>query len=347
MMPPIFATWLALYTAFFAAFVVTPGGRSLLVVTLLAGAFLGFLGAAIVSVPSAQQDWGHAVATAWVAMMAAGAAAGLVARSTTLVKGWPRHRSSGLATILLAFAAAPICLAGTEGYDHWRRRPPSAECIARSSFDVAIGGRRLSVPNWPLVMVSEGREHFVLSIPSSLRQLCERASAGTVMPADGITFFFGDITDRPSWPSLQAWLGRICPDVAVEVMTRLVCGDRPIDQLSIVSETGTAKRTGVAARLPSPAPLAEGRVGDRSGPVEGRGYAKSIEYPDRTWAFEDGTTVQCHPSANKGLACFGNIGLADDVAAKLTFTVMGGDVEAAWDRVRGTTWEFYAEIQKT
>ena len=344
MQATFYGIWLALYIIPFTLIVVSPGHRSFFLIATVFAAVLGFLHWDLALTAFEDRGWSYALTDAAVRTMVVGAAAGLVARGITLAKGWRRLQSFGLATTTLAVLAAPIYLAMAAGYDQWQRRPPATECVARTSFDLEIAAERISVPNWPLVMVSSGAQHFALSTPTGQRRLCERASDGVSMTADSVTFFFDHVTFQPLRGDVGAWADRECGKAPDSVAASLVCGDRPIEQLTIYADADFPGRTTANGRISSHAFFLEQQSKGRYVATEALQHPTAREYPDGNWAFDDGTVFVCRGASNGGPTCRGDVEVAPGLLAKVEFKASIGDVEAAQRKARQAVLALYADI---
>lgn len=347
MQATIYSIWLTLYIIPFAALVASSGRRSFSIVAFVMTAGLGLLWLDLSLVPFEDRGLGYEVSKGAITTMAVGAAAGLVARVLTVATGWSRFRSLGLSTTLLALVVAPFYLAISAGWDRWQRRPPTAECIARPSFDIQLADQRISIPNWPLVMVSAGDEHFSLSSPTGQRRLCERAGNEIPTTADSATFFFDHVTSKPLQGGVKAWADRECRDAAERVAANLVCGERPIEQLSIYADADFAGRTMAFGRISSHASFARQRADGHYAPDEALRHPTALEYPDGVWAFDDGMVVRCRMSLNGYPSCQGDIVLAPNLLAKVEFNAWHGDVEDAQRKARNAAIRLHAEIRRS
>jgi hypothetical protein len=289
-----------------------------------------------------KRDIGFAFGDIFLLTMSVGAAAGFSARGLALAKGWRPASMHSLLAGLIALAATPAFFGAQMTYDQWQRRPPTADCASRTSFGVGMGEHRLSIPNWPLVMASSGDETFLLSIPAHLRRACQWSVPGSYGSADSATFFFDHVVSRPK-PALKAWEERTCR-AAEGVAASLVCGQRPIEQLSIYADRDFARRTISLGRASSHAFFQQQKKEGRYPESAARRYPSALAFPDGTWAFDDGSVFRCRQSANGYPVCTGDFEPAPGLLAKVQFNAWNGDIETAQRSAREAFERLYREV---
>jgi hypothetical protein len=340
----LFSTWLALYILPFVLVIASWSLRSFLIIAGVIVALIVLFWIDHAGVPFQDQDFGYAIGEGILTTISVGAAAGIVARSVTLVSGWRSFSFSSLVTILLSVAAVPVFLVSTMAYERWERRPPTAGCVAKPSFKVEIGVETLSIPNWPLVMVSSSNDHFSLSVPTSLRRLCAETGDGSLVAADSATFFFDHVTSHPR-PGVKAWWERVCRD-STAMTAALVCGERPIEQLSVYADTGFDRRTIAFGRVSSHAFFAEQQAKGRYSATEAQRHGTASAYPDGTWVFDDGSVFSCRQSGNGYPSCRGDFELARGLLAKVQFNAWDSDIEAAQRSAQHAVARLYDDVLK-
>lgn len=338
------ASYFVLYFIPFFLICISWNFRSFFVIVGIVVGLLVFLRIRYLQVPLDDQNIEFALISAILTMTSFSAVVGTITRGFTLMMDWRYFSISNIATTIAALMAVPTVVVATLVYDQWERRPPSEICVAKRSFAVKTASGSLLVPNWPLVMVSSGSENFVLSLPAHLRRLCNETVDGQLEAADSVTFFFDHVTFRPQ-PNVKAWSERECraPD---PIIAPLVCGQRHVEELSIYGDVQFTRRTIGFGRVSSHAFFIEEHSKGRYPPTEARRHHAASEYPDGTWAFDDGSVFSCHQTSNGYPSCRGDFELAPKLLAKVYFNAWNGDVENAQRLARQAVTRLYSEVLK-
>lgn len=315
---------------------------SYVVISTLAATCLAYLWIEHVRVPYQHRNLSFDLGDLFIMTMSVGAAAGFLARGIALAMRWRASAVQSLLTGLFNLVSVPAFLGAQMAYEQWQRRPPTADCASRDFFRVELGNHTLSTPNWPLVMVRSGDESFSTSIPSHLRRICQWSAPGSYGVADSVTFFFDHIVSRTK-PELKAWTERECR-AADGVAAELVCGERPIEQLSIYADREFKHRTISYGRASSHAFFKQREKEGHFPASEARRHPSASAYPDGTWVFDDGSVFSCRQSASGPLRCRGDFEPAPGLLAKVEFNARNGDIEAGQRSAKEAFQRLYKEV---
>lgn len=338
---------LIFYVLPFVVMAAMPGWRSLAVAAMI--------GVALVGVPwfVHQRHLGEgnglaeAMSVAILWLMASSLTAAVAGRSLTLLVRHPGRRWRTLGILSATFLAAPALYFGKDYYQAWERRLPSNECAARRSFALRFGDIVLHVPKTPVTMVQAGNEIFSLADPGGVRRLCAAVDShtGDVL-TQTVTLFVEKVVNERRRPAITAWLADGCRDAA-GVIGRLTCSvdDVPeIDQATIYGQTDFPHRTAWVGVAPTYEFFQRQKAAGKYPPKTSTQRDAATVYSGATWVMDDErSVVLCHPRASKDFECEVDIRLSDGLNAKTRFTVRGDDVEGAFQRVRGTILDLYAE----
>jgi hypothetical protein len=150
------------------------------------------------------------------------------------------------------------------------------------------------------------------------------------------------VASRPK-ADLKVWEERTCR-AAEGVAASLVCGQRPIEQLSIYADRDFARRTISLGRVSSHAFFQQQKKEGRYPESAARRYPSALAFPDGTWAFDDGSVFRCRQSANGYPVCTGDFEPAPGLLAKVQFNAWNGDIETAQRSAREAFERLYREV---
>lgn len=341
-MPAFLLTaWLAAYLLPFLIIAASWNRLSFAISVSFLGLLAAYLWYAHIGVPIEKQDLGYGISEVLLRTMTASIAAGIVARAITLISGWRQNEFASLAIYALALATPFGLWAAVTAYESWERRPPSTACLTTSAFRIKIGTEILLVPNWPVVRVYLDDDVFSLNSPIGTRQLCE-STDGAPLEDARIAFDFSQ-TQSHGGRDVEAWRQRQCTGQS-NTATFLACGQKPFERLSIYPDADFKNRTISFGRVPSHRSFSEKRAAGQYPQTAAWRHENAWEYPNGTWAFEDGSVFSCRQYSNGQLGCTGDLELAPKILAKIFFLVPNGDVEDAQQRARQAAEEFYRAL---
>jgi len=233
--------------------------------------------------------------------------------------------------VIAATVAIVLVFIGPGPWRDWGRRPPSAECRART-FDVTLAGLGLKVPASPLLTLSTGKSAdggYPLADPLRLRDFCDHAPAGRPPRITAIRF---DLDPAGPCRTARDRLAAIaCPD-AGRWTRAAIYSPSEFDHLALGSSLGAYEsfRRERAVTDVNEAPMEAVRVGAFE------------RYPDGFWVAPDWMTasgepvaISCSPDhAQAGwLACTTTHAVGAGLQATLDFRSPEAEVEATARRV--------------
>lgn len=342
-MPAILLTmWLAAYLLPFVVIAASWNRRSFAISVGFIALLAAYLWYGHINIPVKKQDLGYGISEVLIQTMTAGIVAGIVARSITLAAGWRRNQSASLMICAVALAIPPALWAAFIAYETWKKRPPSATCLATSTFQIKLGSETFLIPNWPVVRVHLEDDLFSLKNPIGLRRLCESTDGAPLEDARIVSFDFSQ-TQSYGGRDVEAWRQQQCGAQASAAAV-FVCNQQPLETLSIYIDADFEGRTVNFGRTSSHRFFSERQAAGQYPQTAALRHENAWEYPDGTWAFEDGSVFSCRQYSKGQLGCTGDLELATKILAKIFFLVPNGDVEDAQQRARQAVEEFYRAL---
>jgi hypothetical protein len=341
---------LIFYVLPFVIMAAMPGWRSLAAAAMIGVALVGALWFVHQRYLGEGNGLVEAMAVAILWLMASSLTAAVAGRSLTLLVRRPGRRWRTLGILSATFLAAPALYFGQDYYQAWERRLPSNECAARRSFALRFGDIVLHVPKTPVTMVQAGNEIFSLAGPGGVRRLCAAVDYLTGdLQAQTVTLFVAKVVNEHLRPEITVWLTEGCRNAA-DVIRRLTCSADAvpeIEQITIYGHTDFPHRTAWVGVAPTYEFFQRQKAAGKYPLNTATQRGAATVYSGGTWVMDDErSVVRCHPRASKDFECEVDIRLSDGLNAKTRFTVRGDDVEGAFQRVRATILDLYAEWRR-
>lgn len=343
-MPAFLLTaWLAAYLLPFLIIAASWNRLSFAISVSFIGLLAAYLWYGHIGVPIEKQDVGYWVSEAFLQMMTASIAAGIVARAITLAAGWRQNEFASLAIYALALATPFGLWAASTAYELWKKRPPSTACLTTSVFRIKIGTEILLVPNWPVVGIHLDDDVFSLKSPIGTRRLCDSTDGAPLEDARIVIFDFSK-DQSYGGRDVEAWRQQQCADQS-NTATLLVCGQRPFERLSIYPDADFENRTINFGRVPSHRFFSEKQAAGQYPQSVALRHESAWEYPDGAWAFDDKSVFNCRQSSGRSRTCTGDLELVPNLLAKVIFSAENGDIQSAHKQARQAAEEFYKVLR--